>query len=92
MITKKDIQNLAELSRIEITPLEAESLTSEIDSILGYVGQIKDATGDIEKIIPKLRNVMREDVPTNTKEEYTEKILKNAPSRKDNYLKVKKIL
>ncbi|KND48106.1 MAG: aspartyl/glutamyl-tRNA(Asn/Gln) amidotransferase, C subunit [Parcubacteria bacterium C7867-006] len=92
MITKEDIKNLADLARIEISEAEAEGLTSQIDSILGYVGQIKDSTGDVERAVPKLRNVMRDDVVTHTEEEYTEKLLNNAPSREGKYLKVKKIL
>ena len=92
MITKEDIKNLANLARIEIPQEEAEKLTAEVDSILDYVGQIKDVSGDAERKIPKLRNVLREDVVTNEEGEYTEKLLSNAPSREKNYLKVKKIL
>lgn len=92
MITSKDIKDLADLARIEVSDAEAEGLTSQIDSILGYVGQIKDSTGDVERVIPKLRNVMRPDVVTNSDGEYTEKLLNNAPSREGKYLKVKKIL
>lgn len=92
MITSKDIQNLAELARIEISESEAESLTSEMDSILSYIGQTKDAIGDVEKKVPELHNVMREDVPTNKPREYSESLLANAPSREGNYFKVKKIL
>lgn len=92
MITKEDIKNLADLARIEIGDAEAEGLTTQIDSILGYVGQIKDSTGDLSSVIPKLRNVMREDLVTNTPDLYTEKLLNNAPSRLGRLLKVKKIL
>ena len=92
MITKEDIQNLADLARIEVTPEEAEKLTSEVDSILDYVGQIKDISGDIQGEVPKLRNIMREDIVTNERGGYTEKLLSNAPAREKNYLKVKKIL
>ena len=92
MITKEDIKNLADLARIEVSDSEAEGLTSQIDSILGYVGQIKDSTPNVEREIPKLRNVMREDVVTNGDGEYTEKLLNNASSREGKYLKVKKIL
>jgi Asp-tRNA(Asn)/Glu-tRNA(Gln) amidotransferase C subunit len=35
---------------------------------------------------------MRDDVVTNNTDEYTEKLLNNAPSREGRYLKVKKIL
>ncbi len=92
MVNKDEIKNLANLARIEISDTEAETLTSELDSILGYVGQIKDASSDDEPIIPVLKNVMREDDPTNKDNEYTEDILGNAPSREGRYLGVKKIL
>lgn len=92
MVTKEDIKNLASLARIEMSDEEAQAMTGEIDSILGYVGQIKNATGDSETALPKLRNVMREDISLNEPKQYTEDILKNAPAREKNYLKVKKIL
>jgi aspartyl-tRNA(Asn)/glutamyl-tRNA(Gln) amidotransferase subunit C len=92
MITKDDIKHLADLSRMEISEAEMEKLTVEIDAILGYVGQIMNTTGDMSREVPKLRNVMREDEPTNKTGEYTESILANAPAREKNYLKVKKIL
>jgi aspartyl-tRNA(Asn)/glutamyl-tRNA(Gln) amidotransferase subunit C len=92
MIKKEDIKNLAELSRIEMSDVEAENFAPQIDSILGYVSQINNSTGDLEREIPKLRNVLREDKITNEKEEYTEKLLKNSPQREKNYVKVKKIL
>jgi aspartyl-tRNA(Asn)/glutamyl-tRNA(Gln) amidotransferase subunit C len=98
MVTKNDIQKLAKLARIDISETEAEGLVPEMDSILEYVGQIKNSVGDlpaqagIEKTVPKLHNVMREDIPTNTARQYTEKILDNAPAREGDYIKVKKIL
>ena len=92
MINKKEIEHLAKLSRIELLEGQAESLTKEVDSILGYVSQIKEVKGDVEKVAPKLRNVMREDVVTNNSDDYTEKLLNNTPKREGNYLKVKKIL
>ncbi len=92
MITTQEIEHLAKLSRIELQPSEIESLVPEIDSILGYVSQISSQTGETARVIPKLRNVIREDIPVNTPGEYTEKLLDNAPAREGNYLKVKKIL
>ncbi len=92
MITKEDIKNLAALSRIELSDEEMEKMTGEIDSILGYVGQIKDLALEGEREVPPLRNVMREDQITNEPSEYTEKLLQNAPAREKDYLKVKKIL
>lgn len=92
MITKEDIKNLADLARIEVSDAEMEKMAKEVGSILGYVGQIKDLAGDMERHVPVLRNVMREDVITVGEGEYTEKLLNNAPAREGQYLKVKKIL
>lgn len=92
MITKEEIKNLADLSRIEVSDKEAESLSKEMESILDYVGVIKSVTGDVERIVPALHNVMREDIVTNSPGVYTEDILNNAPKRQNNYLVVKKIL
>jgi len=92
MITKEEIRNLAGLARIEILEGETEKLTKDVDAILDYVGQITSATGNLEKVVPKLRNVMRDDVVTNEEGKYTEKLLSDAPNREDQYLKVKKIL
>ncbi len=92
MITKEDIQSLAGLARIKVDPSEAESLRGEIDSILGYVGQIEkmpsqEGLGDHYQ-----KNVLRDDVVTNKPGEYTDSILNNAPSVEGKYIKVKKIL
>lgn len=92
MVNKEEIKNLANLARIEITDTEADSLTTELYSILGYVGQIKDASTSEILNTPVLKNVLRDDVPTNKDNEYTEDILNDAPSREGSYLKVKKIL
>lgn len=92
MITKDEIKKLANLARMEISDVEAEHLTGEVDSILNYVGQVTGTTGDLARVVPNLHNVMREDVPQNKPDEYTEDILKNAPARDGRYLKVKKIL
>ena len=92
MITSEDVKHLADLSRMEISEVETEHLTAEIDAILGYVGQIMKSQGDSAPVLPPLRNVMREDLPENKPGEYSEAILKNAPSREGDYIKVKKIL
>ena len=98
MITTEDIQKLAELSRIKIAPEEQESLRAEIESILGYIDQIKkvaQATNVSETPTVgagALHNVMREDGESHMPSEFMERILSVAPAREGNYLKVKKIL
>jgi len=92
MIDKETIKNLADLARIEMSDSEAEAMTKDLDSILGYVGQINEVSGDSKPSVSKHRNIMRDDVVTTESREYTEKLLKNAPARDGDYLKVKKIL
>jgi aspartyl-tRNA(Asn)/glutamyl-tRNA(Gln) amidotransferase subunit C len=46
MISKDDIKHLADLSRIEISDGELETLSDEIDAILEYVGQVKSITAE----------------------------------------------
>ncbi len=93
MISKDDVQNLAKLARIQITEKEAESLTSEIESILGYVGQVKEISGEGEGGgLPIVRNILREDEVTHTPGEYSEDLLKLSPEREGDFVKVKKIL
>ncbi len=92
MITKEDIKNLADLARIEVSEEEADSLTSQIDSILSYVGEIKNMDSDDGSEIPEVRNIMREDVVTHKDDEYIDGLLSNMPDKEGRYLKVKKIL
>ena len=101
MITIEDIQKLAELSRIKIAPEEQEALRSEIESILGYIDQVKkvaqttggsNVSGNLAGEIGTLHNVLREDGEPHMPSEFSEKILSVAPSREGDYLKVKKII
>ena len=90
----KDIEKLAKLARIELTDNEKQTYLKEIGAILGYVDQIKSAvakTGE-ERKAGDLRNVMRTDEVKNPSGANTEAIVKEFPAKKDNYLKVKKIL
>ena len=94
MITIEEIEKLAALSRIKIKEEEKESLRKDIDAILGYVSDIQkvSATVDSKKKVGSLRNVTREDGPVHQSGIFSEDILKQAPGREGNYVKVKKIL
>lgn len=94
MISVSDIEKLAELARIRVPDAEKEALIKEIDAILAYVEQVRQAAGDKEKSdeLGAVRNVLREDAEPHESGIFTEAILREAPSRQDNYIKVKKIL
>lgn len=91
-----EVLKLAKLARIEIVPAEAENLSHEFDAILKYVSDVKNVThaetttsryGETGPV-----NVMREDANPHESGIYTEKLLNEAPERKGEYIKVKKIL
>lgn len=93
-MNKDEVKNLANLSRIDISEDESEKLTSEIDSILKYVDQLKEvATEDDSRIeSARSRNIMRSDEKPHDSSENTEVVLNEVPEVQDNFVKVKKIL
>ena len=87
----KDVENLAQLARLELTEEEKKELLSDMYSILWYVKQIEEVKiGEVEPEY-NLRNVWREDeiVP---REFSKELISEQFPNSQDGFLKVKKIL
>jgi len=94
MITIKELEKLAELSRIKLTDDDKESLVKEFDSILGYVDQLKkvEVSMDAEGRVGAVKNVMRADEVVSTSAEDRERLLKEAPQRVKDFIAVKKIL
>jgi len=93
MIEKKDVEKLAELSRVEVSEDEKVVFIKDLDAILGYVSEVQEVvTGEVEPEAGRLRNVMREDEGPHKSGEFTKEIMEEMPETKDGYLKVKKIL
>lgn len=91
---KEEVEHLAKLARIELAPNEADALTTDITSILGYVGEIKSITADAaaEKKVGSVHTVLREDGEPHEGGIYTDDLLAAAPKRNGRYIEVKKIL
>ncbi|TSC91779.1 MAG: glutamyl-tRNA(Gln) amidotransferase subunit C [Parcubacteria group bacterium Licking1014_17] len=95
-ITEKEVEYVAHLARIKLTAKEREKLTGELEPILDYVNKIGEL--DLAGVEPTaqvtgMENVFRDD--TNSIEpslENTEKLVGQAPRRKENFVKVKSIL
>ena len=95
MISKEEIRNLAELSRLKISEGEEESLQKDISNILDYVGQVNAAEVGEEDKKPLVRNVMREDIPRAEGEILSgkrERLLEALPKREGDYNVVRKII
>jgi aspartyl-tRNA(Asn)/glutamyl-tRNA(Gln) amidotransferase subunit C len=93
MISREDVQKLASLSRIKLTPQEEEKFAKDMESILGYVTQIKNAKGTVSREgSEKHVNALRDDANPHESGAHTKEILEEAPKRKGDYVQVKKIL
>lgn len=93
-MTIDDVENLAELAKLELTDKEKNQILKDLEGILAYVKQIEEV--EVPNIEPEYlnRNVWREDVPRREDEvEFSrELILEQFPDSKNGFVKVKKIL
>lgn len=92
MIEIKDIEKLAGLARIAVSDDEKQKLQKDLESILNYVSELKNAPVlESEVKEASVKNVMREDDDHYNSGEFTEDILAEAPDRSGDYFKVKPI-
>ncbi len=93
-ISRDDVVHLAELSRLQLTDEEIDSLRVDMGNILAYVDQLNELdTSDVEPTyqVIDLSNVWRDDVvldPVVSREA----LLALAPESTDNQVKVPKVL
>ena len=87
----KDVENLAELARLELSMEEKEAMLKDMIEILEYVKIINKIEADNVEPAFDIKNVWREDTIIPREISY-ELIVKQFPDSKDGFLKVKKIL
>jgi len=87
----KDIEKLAELSKIELSENEKNILLKDLYGILDYVKQISGVKVKDADIEYANKNIWREDEVV-SREFSKELILEQFPESQDGFLKVKKIL
>ncbi|MFH1783760.1 MAG: Asp-tRNA(Asn)/Glu-tRNA(Gln) amidotransferase subunit GatC [bacterium] len=92
-LTKKDVEYVAKLARLEFSEEEKKQYTSQLGSIMEYISKLNEL--DTSAVEPTshavdLKNVFRADevVPSPGARE----ILANAPEEEDGYFKVKKVI
>ena len=92
-ITKKDIEDIAKLSRIEVSESEKDKMVESFGPIMEMIDQIDSVEiGEKVKRNFRLKNIVREDEVRENSSENKKEIIENFPETKDNYLKTKKIL
>lgn len=87
----KDVENLAELSRIDLSQEEKEKILGDMEGILAYIKSIEGVDVKDVVVAHDIYNVWREDEPQ-MREFSKDIILGQFPDSQDDYLKVKKIL
>jgi aspartyl-tRNA(Asn)/glutamyl-tRNA(Gln) amidotransferase subunit C len=92
-ITRVEVEHVARLARLELSEDEKERMTSQLDSILGYVDKLNALdTSQVEPtttVIPMV-SVMRDDVARPSLDR--EAALANAPDREDVFFRVPRII
>lgn len=92
-VSLDEVRHLAALSEIQLSDSELESLTTDIDNIVGYINQLDEL--DTDQVEPTfqltgLQNVWRDDKIE--PQLSCEKLLNLAPDTEDNQVKVPKVL
>ncbi len=97
MVTKEEVQKVADLAKLEFAPSELDALTSELNGILGYIDELKEL--DVTNVAP-LENLneafehgssgLRADVLRDCLS--VEEALRYAPKAADGYFLVPKVL
>lgn len=93
-VNNDDVRGLAQLSNIQLSDEEVESLKVDIENILTYVDMLGELdTGNVEPTyqVNDLQNVFRDDV-VNQGPVTREALLALAPESLDNQVKVPKVL
>ncbi len=88
-----DIEYVAKLARIDLNVSQKKKLTKQLSDILGYIEKLKELKVDkvepMSHVLP-LKNVFREDKVKPSLP--VEKVLKNAPAKKDSSFSVPKVI
>ena len=92
-ITREEVQRVALLGRLQLSPEEEELLTAQLDKILQYMEKLNQL--DTEKVEPLAHavdvvNAFREDRVVH--EPQPERLLANAPAKEKAFFKVPKII
>lgn len=94
----RTIKHIASLAKIKLTDREEEKISNELSAILGYVDQLNNINTDEAEPLYQttgLINSMREDKSRKDfemDESLNEKLIDQAPSRQNRFVKIKSVL
>ena len=93
MSQKINIEQIAELARLNLKPEERSKLAKDLEAIVAYVDQLQGV--DTKEIQPTshvlpIQNVFRKDEAKPT--QISESVLSHAPKREGRFFKVPKVI
>ena len=92
-LSNEDIKKIADLSKLEFNPEEAENFKSDLNEILDYIEQLNELdTSGVEPLfnVLDLKDILRKDEVKKSLPK--EEILKNSPEKDGNFIIVPKII
>ncbi|MFA6171134.1 MAG: Asp-tRNA(Asn)/Glu-tRNA(Gln) amidotransferase subunit GatC [Patescibacteria group bacterium] len=93
-LTKKEIEHIAKLARLDLTEEELKKYGGQLEGILGYIDMLKevDTTGvEPTAQVTGLENMLREDKIEEWDKAEVEAALKDSPDCEGRFVKVKKV-
>lgn len=94
-ITKKDVEHIAHLARIELTEAEKQKFEKDLSAILEFVEKLNEVdTENVEPMVggTSLENITREDKQIDVSlEGHQAGLLNQVPERKEGWVKVKAV-
>ena len=93
MISRKDVEHVARLSRLALSDAEIEKMREQLAAILAHIDTLRAL--DTEQVEPTshavpMENVMRDDEPCPSLPQ--EAMLANAPDRSADFFRVPRII
>lgn len=90
-----DIDRLATLSRLALTPEEKTQFAAQLGDIVGYIEKLKEV--NVDGVEPTAHatpifNVLQADEPRDPKAFTVEDALRNAPQQRDNMVVVPRVV
>lgn len=92
-LSKKEIEHLAELSRLELTDDEKKLYSEQLSSVLDYFNKLQEVNTEKVEItsqVTGLENVTREDKVVESGVE--KELIDRAPEKESNQIKTKAVL
>ena len=93
MISREEVEHVARLARLALTPDELERMRAQLNAILVHIDALRavntEGVEPTSHAVPVV-NVMREDEPRPCLPAAT--MLANAPNRRDDFVRVPRII